>query len=184
MYKEIIDNIKPEFEKLISYFSSELVKIRASRPSVSLVENLNIDCFGQNFPLKQLGTITISNPREITIKPWDESYLEPIQAAILRSSLSAGVIIEKNIIRVSFPGLSEERRRDLVMLLSQKAEEAKRTVRHWRQEAWKQIQDGARSSQIREDDKFRAKDELQDLVDETNKKIDQMRESKEKDIIN
>jgi len=183
MYQEIIDRIKPELDKVISFLRNELIKMHISRPSASLIEDINVDYFGKKVPLRQLGTISIPNPREIVIHPWDESYTESIQKAISRSPLGVSVIIEKDLIRVSFPSLSEEHRKNLVKVLSQKAEESKKIVRHWRQEAWKEIQGGARTGEIREDDKYRAKDKLQELIDEYNKKIEDMRERKEKEIM-
>lgn len=181
-YKEIIEKIKPELEKVINFLKKELDKIRTGRASVSLVEDLMVDCFGQNLPLKQLGSITLSGPREILIQPWDSSYLESIEKAILKSSLRLSPIMEKNVIRISFPALTGEFREDLLRILSEKQEEARKTIRRWREEAWKEVQEKTREGEIREDDKFRAKDELQDLIDEYNKKIEELGERKKREI--
>jgi len=181
-YKEIIKKIKPEIEKTIIFLEKELTKIRTGRASASLVEDIIVDCFGQKFPLKQLASISSPEPKQIIIQPWDKSYLEGIGKAISNSSLGSAPIVDKDIIRISLPPLSEEYRKTLARMLSEKQEEARKTVRHWRGEAWEQIQNGANAGEIREDDKFKAKDELQKIVDEYNKKIEDIGERKKKEI--
>lgn len=181
-YKEIINKVKPEMEKVISFLEKELAKIRTGRASASLVEDIVVDCFGQKFPLKQLASISSPEPKQIIIQPWDKSYIEGIEKAISKSSLGAAPIVDKDIIRISLPPLSEEYRKTLARMLSEKQEEAKKTIRHWRGEAWEQVQNETKTGEIREDDKFRAKDELQKIVDEYNKKIEEMGERKKKEI--
>jgi len=182
-YQEIIDQIKPELDKVINFLERETQKIRAGRSSPSLVEDIVVDCFGQKFPLKQLGTISCPNPRQIIIQPWDKSYIEPIEKAILESSFGGVPAVDKNLIRVSLPQLSEEYRKDLLRILSQKQEEAKRTIRRWREEAWDRIQEEFKKGEIREDDKFRGKDKLQELIDEYNEKVEEIGEKKKKEIL-
>jgi len=182
-YQEIIKKIKPELEKTLNFLEGEITKIRTSRVSISLVENLQVDLLGQKTFLKQLGAISIPQARQILIQPWDKSYLEPIEKAISSSNIGGKAVVDKETIRISFPPLSEEFRKDLLRVLSEKKEQAKRTVRHWREEVWREIQEKERGGEIPEDDKFRAKDELQDLIDEYNKKIEEMAEKKKKEII-
>lgn len=181
-YQEIIDKIKPELEKVIHFLEGEVAKIRTSRASPSLVEDLPVECFGQKFPLKQLGAISSSGPRELVIQPWDKSYLEPIEKALSQSQISASPVVDKDLIRLNFPPLSEEFRQSLLRLLAEKQEEARRTLRRWREEAWKEIQTRFREGKIREDDKFRAKEKLQDLIDEYNEKIKKLGEKKKEEI--
>ena len=183
MYKEIIEKIKPEMDKTISFLEKELAKIRTGRASISLVEDIIVDCFGQKFPLKQLAAISSPEPKQIVIQPWDKSYIEPIEKAISKSSLGVAPVIDKDILRINLPPLSDDYRKTLARVLSEKQEEAKKTVRHWRGEAWEEIQEKTKEGEIREDDKFRAKDELQKLVDEYNKKIEEMGERKKKEIL-
>jgi len=181
-YKEIINKVKPEMEKVISFLEKELAKIRTGRASASLVEDIIVDCFGQKFPLKQLASISSPEPKQIIIQPWDKSYIEGIEKAISKSSLGSAPIVDKDIIRISLPPLSEEYRKTLARILSEKQEEARKTIRHWRGEAWEQVQNETKTGEIREDDKFRAKDELQKIVDEYNKKIEDIGKRKEKEI--
>jgi len=181
-YKEIIDEIKPELEKVMRFLEREVAKIRTSRVSPSLVEDIVVDCFGQKFPLKQLATISCPGPRQIIIQPWDKSYLEMIEKAISQSNRGVAPIVDKDLVRINLPPLSQDYREDLLKILSQKTEEAKKTIRRWREEAWDEIQEEFKEGKIREDDKFRAKDELQELVGEYNEKIEEIGEKKQKEI--
>ncbi|MBI5221296.1 MAG: ribosome recycling factor [Candidatus Magasanikbacteria bacterium] len=181
-YKEIIQKIKPELEKTISFLEKELTKIRTGRASPSLVEDVVVDCFGEKFPLKQLAAISSPEPKQIVIQPWDKSYIESIEKALSYSSLGVAPIVDKDLIRISLPPLSEEYRKNLLRILSEKQEETRRTIRRWREEVWDDIQEKFKEGEIREDDKFRAKDELQELVDEYHKKIEEIGERKKKEI--
>jgi len=181
-YKEIIEKIKPELDKVLSFFEKELAKFRSSRASPSLIEDVSVECFGQRFPLRQLAAISIPEPRQLLIQPWDKSYIEGIVRALERTGIGANPIVEKEIIRINLPALTEEYRKELLRIISQKQEEAKKIIRKWRDEAWAEIQKNFREGKIREDDKFRGKDELQELVDEYNEKIEEMGERKKKEI--
>jgi len=183
MYKEIIDKIRPELDKTISFLERELAKIRTGRATPSLVEDIVCECFGQKFPLKQLAAISIPEPKQILIQPWDKSYIEGIVRALEKTGIGANPIVDKEVIRINLPFLSEEYRKELLRLLSQKQEEARKTIRRWREEAWDKIQEGYREGKIREDDKYQGKDELQDLVNEYNEKIENLGEKKKKEII-
>ncbi len=182
MHQEIIKNIKPELDKAIAFAEKELAKIRGSRPSISLIEEIEVDYYGKRTVLRQLATLTLSGPRTITVQPWDKSALLAIEKAVLSSNLGINPVVDKDVVRLPFPQMSEEYRKELTKLISSKAEDAKATIRHWREEAWRRIQEGFRQKTIREDDKFRARDELQKIVDEYNQKIDSLAKRKTEEI--
>lgn len=181
-HKEIVEKFKPEMDKAVAFLDRELSKIRTSRATPALVEDVVVNCFGQNFPLKQLASISAPEPRQILIQPWDKSYIEGIVSALSKTGTGANPIVDKDAIRINLPSLTEEYRNDLLKLVSAKEEETRQLIRRYREEAWSKIQTFARDGQIREDDKFRGKDELQKLVDEYNKKIDGVGEKKRKEI--
>lgn len=181
-YKEIINKIKPELDKVVRFFEGEMAKIRTGRATPSLVEDVLVDLFGQKMPLKQLGAISTPEPRQLVIQPWDKSYVEPIERALSQANLGTSPIVDKDVIRISLPPMTEEYRKNLSRLLSEKEEEVKKTIRKWREEAWGEIQEKAREGQVREDDKFKAKDELQKMVDEYAQKIEQLGEKKKREI--
>lgn len=182
-YKEIINKVKPEFEKALHFFEREVAKIRTSRATPSLVEDVVCDCFGQKFPLKQLAAISTPESKQILIQPWDKSYIEGIVSALEKTGVGANPVVDKDIIRINLPPLTEDYRKNLMRLLSEKQEEARRTIRHWRDDAWDKAQEGFKEGQIREDDKFRAKDDLQELVDDYQEKIEEIGERKKKEIM-
>ncbi len=166
----------------MDFFKRELAKIRANRAAPSLIEDMVVDCFGQKLPLKQLANISLAGPRQLVVQPWDESYIVEIEKTVSRSNLGANVAVQGKTISISLPPLSQEFRERLLDLLAEKMEQARQTVRHWRERAWKQVQEKEKAGDIREDDKFRAKDELQKLVDGYNKKIEELAENKKREI--
>jgi len=182
-YQEIIKKIRPEIDKAIDFLSKELAKIQTGRATPSLVEDIIVDCFNQKLPLKQLAAISTPALREILIQPWDDSYIEGIVASLSRTGIGANPIVTGNTIRIILPALNEEYRKNLTHIVSEKQEEVRISVKRWREVAWKEIQEKTREGEIREDDKFRAKDELQKLVDEYNKKIKEMGDKKKKELL-
>ena len=182
MYKEIINKIKPEFDKVFSFLERELSKVHTGRATPALVEDVVVDCFGQKFPLKQLAAISVPESKQILIQPWDKSYIEGIVSALEKTGVGANPVVDKEVIRINLPSLTQEYRNNLLRVISEKQEEARRTIRHWREECWAEIQEKTKAGEIREDDKFRAKDELQDLVDEYNDKVEELGQRKEKEI--
>ena len=181
--KEVIDKVTPELEKVVSFLDRELQKVRTERASSSLVENLEVECFGQKFILKQLAAISVPGPREIVIQPWDKSYIEDIVRALeKRGRLGGSPVVDQSVIRLTTPPLSEEYRQELIRFINEKQEEAKKTIRRWRDEAWGQLQEYFRNGKIREDDKFKGKDKLQEVVDDFLEKIEKMVEKKRKDL--
>ncbi len=181
-YKEIIKKSRPEMDKAITYFDRELAKIHTGRASASIVEDLVVDCFGQKMPLKQLAMISVPEPRLIVIQPWDKSYFEGIQHAISQSQLGLAPVVDQNVIRISMPDLTSEYRQNLVKVISRAQEEARQTIRRLRDQIWSEVQKKEREGEVREDDKFKAKDELQEVVDEYGKKIEESGERKKKEI--
>ncbi len=181
-YKDILKRIKPELDKVIEFLSREMAKIRTGRATPALVEDVPVECFGKTFRLSQLAAISIPEPRQILIQPWDRSYIEGIVAALEKTGVGASPIVDKEVIRINIPSLSEEYRQSLALAISEKEDEARKTLRRWREKAWSEIQEKTKIGEIREDDKFRAKEELQELVDEYNEKIEEVGENKKKEI--
>lgn len=180
--KEIIEKAKQELGKVVDFFAKEIAKIRTGQASPSLVEDVMVEVAGQSLVLKQLAGISCPERRQILIQPWDKSYLEPIEKALFKAQIGVTPIVDKDTVRVSLPSLTQDYRKELAKTLSQKAEQAKQVMRKWREEAWSEIQRKAKDGTIREDEKFRGKDELQKLVDEYHGKVDALQERKEKEI--
>lgn len=183
MYQDIIKRIKPNLEKVLEKLKQEIAVFRTGQANPSMVENILIDCYNSKMPLKQLAAISVRDARMLLIQPWDNSIVKNIEKAIISSVPGVSSAIESEFIRVNLPAHSEESRKEMVKTLGQKLEEARISVRQIREAAWKEIQDQALIGKIREDDKFRGKDELQKIVDEYNGKIKEIGEKKEKEIL-
>lgn len=183
MYKKIIDDKKTDLELSVEHFIVEIGKIRTGRANPAIIENLLVDYYGAKTPLKQVANINAPEARLLVIQPWDKDSLVSIESAIRDSDLGFNPNNDGQVIRINIPQLTEERRKELVKLLGQKSEEAKISVRNCREEAWKEIQDSEKEGKISEDEKFSGKEYLQKVVDEYNKKIEEIREKKEKDIL-
>jgi len=182
-YKEFIDRAKPEFDKTFKFLDGELAKIRTSRASPALVEDIEVSAFGSKFPIKQLGAISTPSNNQIVIQPWDISYIEPIEKAIQQSGLGMSCAVDKNVIRLNLPMLTEEYRLSLGKVLNEKAEQAKQAMRRQREDAWNKIQAAQKAKEMSEDDKFRGKDELQKVVDDYQEKIKTLVEKKKNELV-
>jgi len=183
MYSDIINQHKNNFKKSIEHFKNEIDKVRTGRANPSLVEDLLVDYYGAKTPMKQIASINVPEPRLIVIQPWDRSALGPIESAIRESDLNLNPNNDGTLIRINIPMLTEERRKEMVKTLNQKAEEARIIVRSAREDAWKEIQEAEHKGEMSEDDKFAGKDKLQEIVDEYNKKIEEIRAKKEAEVM-
>jgi ribosome recycling factor len=182
-YKKIIKDAKPEMEKVINYFSDELKRVRADRATPSIVEDIVINCYDQKMPLKQLSSISCPEKRQILIEPWDKNYIKDIVGAVQKSEADLGVSVGETSIRVSLPPLTQEYREGLLKLVSEKKEQARISLRKAREDAWNEIKEKFQEKEINEDEKFKGKEELQEVIDEYNKKIDELSKKKEEEVM-
>jgi ribosome recycling factor len=183
MYKELIEKKRTELEKSIEHYKDELGQLRTGRASASLVENILVDYYGNKSPLKQVASITTPEARTILISPWDKGSLANIEKEIRESQLNLNPNNDGQVIRINLPMLTEDRRKDLVKILNQKSEEARIGIRKHREDVWGDIQKAEKDGLMSEDDKFIGKDKLQEVVDEYNKKIENIRQEKEVEIM-
>ncbi len=181
MYKEQIESIKPEFEKALNYVTQKLMSVRTGRANPALVENTLVDVFGSKMPLKQLAAISIAQPKKLRVEPWDKSYIEPIARAI-QANTALSPVTDSNGVWISMPELTEDVRKDMIRTVGQIDDGAKKTIRKYRDETWSAIQKLEKEGQISEDNKFKAKDELQKVVDSYNQKIDELIKNKKKEL--
>ena len=182
MYQDLLNNLKSELEKILNKLKEELGSIRTGRANPFLVENIQIECYGSKMILKQLAAIHVPEPRTLIINPWDKNLIKAIENQLsTRSDFS--LTVDGETIRINLPPLTEEKRRDLVKLIKEKAEEARIAIRRHREEAWNKIQERFKEGKLREDDKFKGKDELQEVIDDYNERVEKMVKSKEEEIM-
>ena len=162
----------------VESFSAELTNIRTGRANSSLVEDINVAYYGTNSPLKQLASITIPEPTMILVAPWDKQSLGDIENAIRNSELGLSVVNDGNAVRISLPPLTGERRDELSKLVRKYGENARVAVRNIRGEAWEEIQRAYKDKTVSEDEKYRAEKELNDLIANKNRLIEEKVEQK------
>jgi len=175
---EVIKNLEPKFEKVIEDLDEELTEIYTARPSTTILEDIKVEVYGKKVPLKGLAMLSLTKEQEVIIKPWDKSYISSIEKAVRDSVLGFSPITEEGRIRVLFPSFTEDRKKQYIILLGQKAEIAKQNIREVRNNGTRNIEKSFSKKEIGKDDKFKILDELQDMVKAYNEKIEERHEKK------
>ena len=142
-----------------------------------------VDYYGAKSPLKQVASITVPEPSLIVIAPWNKDNLVDIEKAMNEAGLGLNPTNDGQVVRIAIPPLNEERRAELVKVLGKYSEEARVSIRQAREEAWDEIQELVKNGKLGEDAKFKGKEQLQKLIDEYNGKVEEVREKKEKEIM-
>jgi len=183
MIEELKRETKGRMKKTIDVLESDLRAIRTGRASPALVERVMVDYYGTPTPLNQLAVISAPEPQLLTIRPYDPSSLDDIERAIHASDLGLTPSNDGKIIRLTIPGLTEERRTELVRIVNQRVEEAKVALRNIRREALDSLRKAERDKQISEDDLYRGRDDLQDLTDEYVNKAEEVGKRKAREVM-
>jgi len=182
-YKDLINQRKKDFESVMEYAKNEVGGIRTGRAHSSMVEDIQVDYMGSKLRIKELATINTPEPRVIFIQPWDKGAIPAIEKGIKDSSLGLNPMSDSNGVRLSIPPLTEERRKEFIRLLHQKVEESRIRARQIREDIIKKVQGEIREKKARDDDMFKAKEEMQKVMDDFNKKLDEMMKKKEQDLM-
>ena len=180
---EVVNELKERIEKRISYYKEELKGVRTGRASVSMFDNIKVDYYGTMTPLSGVATLSAPEPRLVTITPWDASMIKTIEKAILASQMGFNPSNDGKVIRVPFPQLTEERRKELVKIVKKMGEEAKISIRNERRDANDKVKKQEKNKEISEDDAKKLQDDIQKLTDTSIKKIDEITEAKEKEVM-
>jgi ribosome recycling factor len=183
MYKDIIEMYTESMTSAVTHLEKEAMKLRTGRANPAVLEDLQVDCYGVDTPIKQIANISVPEARQLLVQPWDKSNLEAMEKSIVDADLGANISNDGIAVRLTFSPMTEENRKDLVKILGTKAEDARVGVRTAREDAWKEIQQLEKTSDITEDEKFAGKDALQEVVDEYNQKIETLRIKKEEEIM-
>lgn len=173
---------KDRLKAVTDWLAKELSTIRTGRATPALLDSIQVDSYGSKVPLKQVGSINIEDARTLRVTLWDQSQVRSVESAIAASNLGVSAIGDGSTVRVIFPELTADKRQILLKLAKDKVEEARVSLRQERERVWSDIQDKEQAGEISEDNKFRFKEELQKMVDEENKKLEEAGERKEKEI--
>src|SRR3989344_5023762 len=179
---EILEKFRCELIKIEESLKVEIASLRVGRASPALVENISVDCYGSKTKIKQLASIAAPEPRTLVIEPWDKKILPELEKAILTSNLGLSPIVDKNLIRINIPALTEERRISIMKILNSKLEEAKVKGRNSRDRAIKELGELFNDKKITEDDKFKMREEIQKTMNSTSEDLENLLKIKEKEI--
>ena len=176
-------NLKERMEKTINNFSEKLSEVRAGRANPAILNKVKIDYYGTPTPINQVAGVSVPEARLIVIQPWDISVLKEIEKAILASDIGINPNNDGKVIRLAFPELNEERRKEIVKDIKKMAEDAKVAIRSIRREGIEEAKKEQKEGNITEDDLKQAENEIQKLTDKHVEEIDKILENKEKEIM-
>ena len=178
-----IKNYDDKMLKTIEVVKSNFAAVRAGRANAGVLDRIMVEYYGSPTPLNQVAAIASPDPRTLTIQPWDMSLLKAIEKAIQMSDLGINPQNDGRLIRLGFPQLTEERRKDLTKQVKKYGEEGKVAVRNIRRDAMDDIKKQVKKSEITEDDQKNMEKELQDITDKRCKEIDELTAKKEKELM-
>ncbi len=180
------ERIKPYEEKMkktMDVLTEEYASIRAGRANPHLIDKIRVDYYGTPSPISQVANVSVPEARIIQIQPWESKMIKEIEKAIQKSDLGLNPSNDGKIIRLVFPELNEERRKDLTKIASRGAEEAKVAIRSIRRDGIEQIKKLKKNSEITEDDQRDAEEDMQKITDKAIKDVDEIYAKKEKEIM-
>ena len=181
--KELLKNTEEKMNKTIGVLERDYKSIRAGRANASVLDRVTVDYYGCPTPIQQMAAVSVPEPRILMIQPWDASTLKDIEKAILTSDIGINPQNDGRVIRLSFPPLTEERRKEIVKDVHKTAEESKVAVRNTRRDAIEKLKSLKKSNTITEDDVADGEKKIQNLTDKYCKEIDTLAELKEKEIM-
>ena len=183
MVDAVLNTAKEKMAKTCSVYERDMQSIRAGRANPQVLDRIMVDYYGTPTPINQVGNISVPEARLMVIAPWEPKMITPIEKAIQTSDLGINPSNDGKVIRLVFPELNEERRKDLTKQASRAAEEAKVAVRSIRRDAMEQIKKLKKNSEITEDDQHEAEEDLQKITDKAIKDVDAIYAAKEKEIM-
>lgn len=183
MIKQVEQKAEKKMEKALEATREDFNTVRTGRARPSLVENIMVDYYGTQTPIQQMAKVSAPEARLLVIEPWDKSAIGEVERAILKENLGLTPNNDGNVIRINIPQLTEERRKELVKVVHEKAEKGKIAVRNIRHEANDELKELENDSEISEDNYHRGLDNVQEITDEYTDKIDKLLAEKEKEIM-
>lgn len=183
MIDDILSEASTRMGKTIEAMRKELAAIRTGRATPAIVDYVKVDYYGVPTPLNQIATISTPEARLLLIQPWDRHALSSIEKAILKSDLGLNPASDGNVIRLSIPQLSEERRRELVKVVRKRAEESRVALRNTRRSALEEFRELERGKEISQDEQKRAQERLQELTDSFIEEVDRVGRDKEAELL-
>ena len=180
---EIIKEYDAKMQKTVDVVVSDFASVRAGRANAGVLDRITVEYYGTETPIHQVASISTPDPRTLVIQPWDGTLLKGIEKAILVSELGINPQNDGKVIRLTFPQLTEERRKELTKQVRKYAEDSKVAIRNIRREAVDAFKKAQKKAEITEDDLKKAEKDIQDMTDKYTKKIDELCAAKEKELM-
>ncbi len=180
---EIIKKFKPDFEKHMEHYVHELSTVRTGRANPALLATVMVDVYGAKQPIEHIASVNVSDAKTLVISPWDKTQLAEIDKAIMAANLGFTPSNDGSVIRITLPPLTEERRREMVKLVGQIAEQTRVSVRQTREEVIKAMKREETEELATKDDVISGQKKLQDVIDKYNAEIKQLAEDKEQELM-
>ncbi len=181
--QEVFDHAKEKMEKTISVLKRDYGAIRAGRANPAVLDKITVDYYGTSTPINQLASVSVAEARILNIQPWDKSVLHAIEKAIQVSDIGINPQNDGTVIRLVFPQLTEDHRKNIVKDVSKMAEESKVAIRSIRRDAMDKLKKMEKASEITEDDLKDGEEEVQDLTDKYIKEIDKLADAKQEEVM-
>ncbi len=183
MLEELVSDAEDRMKKSIANLRLELSKLRTGRASTALLDQIRVDYYGTSSPLNQVSTVTVSDPRTISISPWDKSMIPVIEKAIMESDLGLNPMSASETIRVPIPSLTEERRKEITKIAKSEGESCKVAIRNIRRSCNSEFKEWLKEKEITEDDERLGQTQVQTLTDRFVASVDEIVAEKEKEIM-
>ncbi len=183
MIEDIKKDASTRMTKSIEALKNEFSKIRTGRAHISLLDHVKVDYYGNEVPINQAATVSVSDARTLSVQAWEKAMVPVVEKAILNSDLGLNPSTSGDIIRVPLPMLTEERRKEMIRVVRHEAEGARVAVRNIRRDANHDIKELLKEKDLTEDDAHRGEDDIQKITDKYVAEIEQLLEAKEKDLM-
>ncbi|WP_437275882.1 ribosome recycling factor [Sorangium sp. So ce375] len=183
MLEDVIKELREGIEKAIEALRRDLSKVRTGRANAAMLDGIRVDYYGVPTPIVQMATVSVPEPRLISVKPWEKNQVKAIEKAIRESDLGLNPQVDADLIRLPIPPLTEERRKEMVKLTKKNGEDCKVAIRKHRRDANEMIDSLEKDGDVSGDEADRAKKKVDDVVAEGTKLVDTVIAGKEKDIL-
>lgn len=183
MVNDLMDDAESRMDGALTAMDSDLAGFRTGRASTRLLDQVKVELYGVEMAMNQVAVLSVPEPQQLAIRPFDASTMGAIERAILKSDLGLNPNNDGQVIRLNMPRLNEERRRDLRRLISKRVEEAKIAIRNVRRDVLRDLKEMEQEKMITEDELKRAQDRVQKLIDKVGSSIDEKGSEKEKEIM-
>lgn len=183
MIEKILEETKQRMEKSLKIFETEIASLRSSRISSSLMESIKVEAYGGVYSLFELASVSFPQPNMVLIKPWDKQIMGQIKKGIENVNKDLSINIEGDVLKVFFPPMTEELRKNLIKNLHERAEKERIILRGLRRNALEEIENAKKNGEIGEDEMYRGKEKLDEIIGNFNKKIEEIVKRKEEEIM-